>query len=151
MYKFNYDGSTMKLHIQNEKYYINEAQRTVTLVADVHVEVPKWLTRTIESSQLPNGFTNDGDWSFTEERQTEITMKHTARCSDDDRWNVEKGKKIAMAALEAKAYRSMARRISRWRKRFSDYTRHVNETFDDFACKCVKAAEHDEQYVRNIS
>lgn len=147
MYNFKHDASKMKLQIKNEKYFVNEAKRTVTVVADVAVKTPGDILFTIDQAQLPNGF-NDGEmypWDAT------VTMRHTAVCSDDDQWDVEKGKKIAMAMLEAKAYESMAKRLNTWYERFTDFTERVWNVVNDFNTRAQSAATHDREYVNRVA
>ena len=148
MYNFSYDGSKMKLHIENEKYFVNEEKRTITVVADVHVELPEFITKTIYDNQLPNGFIGHyaSLWG-----DNNITFKHTAKCAPGDQWDEEKGKKIAMAALEAKAYRSMKRRLWKWFKKFNEYANMVSDLCFNFAVRAKNAAEHDDRYIHEIA
>ena len=154
MYNFNYDKSSgFKLRIENEQYHVNAQKRTVTIVADVHVEVPEYVTRTIHASQLPNGFLNSDDWYDSNDP---IRMKHVARCSDEDVFDEAKGKKIAMAALEAKAYRSMSKRLRAWGERFflgsdKSFIVVLNKMGTEVLDKAEKAAEHDREYVNRIA
>lgn len=148
MYNFNHDGSKMKLHFSNEQYFINEFQKTVTAVADVYVSVPEYITRTISRYQLPNGFLNQ-DFIYFDERP--IQFRHTVRCLPGDVWDEEKGQKIAMAALEAKAYRSMEKRLVKWEKRFEEFVAQVRELIGEFKDKSESTAEHDERYIKEIS
>ena len=154
MYNFNYDKSSgFRLRIENEQYHVNAQKRTVTIVADVHVEVPEYVTRTIQDSQLPNGFYNSENWYVA---NTPIRMKHVARCSDEDVFDEAKGKKIAMAALETKAYRSMSKRLRTWGERFftgsdKSFIVVLNKMGAEFLDKAEKAAEHDERYINEIT
>lgn len=146
MYNFKHDASKMKLQISNEKYFVNEAKRTVTVVADVAVKTPGDILETIHMAQLPNGF-NENVYPW----EDSITMRHTAVCSDNDQWDVEKGKKIAMAMLEAKAYESMAKRLNTWYERFTDFTNRVWNVVNDFNNRALSAASHDRSYVNRIA
>ena len=149
MYNFNYDGSKFKLQIANEQYFINEEKRTITVVADVRITVPEFITRTINPQQMPNGYVPAWQTLFWEEEA--VRMRHTAKCSPDDEWDVDKGMKIAMAALEAKAYRSMAKRLVKWSERFNGFLMHVDTLIGDFMSKAKNAAEHDEKYIQDIA
>lgn len=149
MYNFNYDGSKFKLQISNEQYFINEEKRTITVVADVRVSVPEFITRTIKEEQLPNGYAPAWETLFWEGEY--IRMRHTAKCSPDDTWDEEKGRKIALAALEAKAYRSMAKRLAKWADKFNTFLIQVDNLIGEFMEKSKSAAEHDEKYIHDIA
>ena len=146
MYNFKHDASKMKLQISNEKYFVNEAKRTVTVVADVSVKTPGDILNTITEAQLPAGF-NESNYPWDET----ITMRHTAVCSKDDQWDVEKGKKIAMAMLEAKAYESMMKRLNTWYERFTDFTERLWNVINDFNARAYAASSHDRSYVNRIA
>lgn len=145
MYNFKHDASKMKLQIKNERYFVNEAKRTVTVVADVMVRTPGDILGTIYQEQLPNGFSSGYPWD------TVITMRHTAVCSEGDRWDVEKGKKIAMAMLEAKAYESMSKRLDTWYGKFAEFAERVWNVVDDFNSRSRSSAAHDREYVGRIA
>lgn len=144
MYNFKHDDRTFKLHIQNQSYIVDPEARTITVDADVYVEMPEFITRTINPLQLPNGYTTDTGLGA-------IHMSHTARCSEEDTWDEEKGKKIAMAALEAKAYFSMGKRIRKWRESFQGFVTDINIHTADFLDKCTNEAIHDLEYIDSIT
>lgn len=146
MYNFKHDASKMKLQISNEKYFVNEAKRTVTVVADVAVKTPGDILNTINQAQLPTGF-NENMYPW----EDSITMRHTAVCSKDDQWDVEKGKKIAMAMLEAKAYESMMKRLNTWYERFTDFSERLWNVINDFNARAYTASSHDRSYVNRIA
>lgn len=146
MYNFKHDASKMKLQISNEKYFVNEAKRTVTVVADVAVKTPGDILNTINQAQLPTGF-NENMYPW----EDHITMRHTAVCSKDDQWDVEKGKKIAMAMLEAKAYESMMKRLNTWYERFTDFSERLWNVINDFNARAYTASSHDRSYVNRIA
>lgn len=146
MYNFKHDASKMKLQISNEKYFVNEAKRTVTVVADVAVKTPGDILNTINQAQLPTGF-NENMYPW----EDHITMRHTAVCSKDDQWDAEKGKKIAMAMLEAKAYESMMKRLNTWYERFTDFSERLWNVINDFNARAYTASSHDRSYVNRIA
>lgn len=151
MYNFNYDGSQFKLQISEERYYINETKRTVTVTAMVEVATPEYILRTIDYSQLPVGFTADALFPFGGYDCKPVKFTATARCAPEDVWDAEKGKKIALAKLEAKAYRSMGRRLLKWVRHFRRFYIELNHLCDGFINKAAGAAEHDDRYIQDIA
>ena len=150
MYNFKHDGSKFKLQITNERYFVNVAKRTVTVTADVRVLVPDFITRTINEAQLPDGFSPAFIPFFLSDKEI-IKMEWTSRCSPDDQWDVNKGKKIALAKLEANAYKRVARSIQRWLGDFNNFVATVNQMSKEFVEKAEGAAEHDERYIYDIA
>lgn len=152
MYNFKYDGGQFRLHISNEKYYVNEKKRTVTVVAMVEVAVPEFILRTVDYTQMPNGFTADSMFPFGGVYGCQpVKMTWTARCSQDDEWDVEKGKKIALCKLEANAYRRFGKSLAIWLDKFSRFAGVLLRTGYVFVDKSVRAAEHDERYINSIA
>lgn len=150
MYNFKHDGSKFKLQITNERYFVNVTKRTVTVTADVRVVVPDFITRTINEAQLPDGFSPVFIPFFLSDKEV-MKMEWTSRCSPDDQWDVNKGKKIALAKLEANAYKRVARSITRWLDEFNNFVVTVNQMSTEFVEKAEGAAEHDERYIYDIA
>lgn len=144
-YNFNYDGSKFRLQIDNIRYFTNEKKKTVTVVADVRVQVPAFITRTIEDAQLPNGFISE--WYPYEF----ISMTATARCLPGDVFDEHLGQKIAMARLEAKAYARFQKTLDRWISRFNDFIDSLGIMYRDFTSRAANASEHDLRYIQDIS
>ena len=147
MYNFKHDSSKFKLQISNERYYVNENKRTVTVSAEVRMKVPAIIRRTIDNSQLPNGFNTEELWEF---RLCDETMKYTARCSDEDVFDPGKGKKIALAHLEANAYKRFSKSLSRWHERFMSFVSDTSAMCSEFIDKANGAAEHDLRYIDSL-
>lgn len=144
-YNFNYDGSKFRLQIDNIQYFTNEKKKTVTVVADVRVHVPAFVTRTIDVAQLPNGFISE--WYPYEF----ITMTATARCLPGDVFDEHLGQKIAMAKLEAKAYARFKKTLDRWISRFNNFIDSLGKMYEDFSSKAANACQHDLRYIQDIS
>jgi hypothetical protein len=144
MYNFNYDGSKFKLRIYRERYFINEKKRTVTVKAKVKFCVPDFITRTVSMDQLPDGF-------YPEWAHSNFEMTATARCAPEDEFDVDKGKKIAMAKLEATAYERFVGALVNWEARLKEFTRSVTLMTRDFAVKGTMAANHNWRYIDDIT
>lgn len=145
MYNFNYDGSKLRLRIENERYLTDEERKTVTVTADVRVVVPDFITRTIDKEQLPVGFISEVNrlWS--------IEMTATAKCAPGDGFDEHIGKKIAMARLEAKAYTRFSKAIDNWIDRFNDFIDSLGTMYRDFTERAHNAAEHDLRYIQDLA
>ena len=143
MYNFNYDGSKFKLRIYRERYFVNEKKRTVTVKAKVKFCVPDYITRTVSMDQLPDGF-------YPEWAHSNFEMTATARCYPEDEFNVDTGKKIALARLEAMAYERFTGALVNWNAGLKDFFRSVNQMTGQFVVKGMTAAHHDWKYIEDV-
>ena len=151
MYNFNYDGSKFKLQIFHERYFVNEEKRTVTVKAEVRVFVPDFILRTVSPEQLPEGFSTGALYPFGGVYGSEpLELTATARCAPEDEFNVDTGKKIAMAKLEASAYERFVATLVKWDADFQHFSSSVHRMTRDFAVKGTMAAHHDWRYIENI-
>ncbi len=146
MYNFKHDGSGFKLQIMNERYFTNTEKGTVTVKADVYLTVPDAVYNTILMSQWPLGFI--GNFSFA----SPVRMSATAVCAPGDTFDEEKGKKVAMARLEASAYERFKKTITNWITRFNfDFVDYLNKKTAEFVNKATMAAKHDRRYINEIT
>ena len=143
MYNFNYDGSKFKLRISRERYFVNEEKRTVTVKAKVKFCVPEFITRTVSVAQLPDGF-------YQELTYCNFEMTATARCAPEDEFNVDTGKKIALAKLEGTAYERFALALMKWNAGLKEFFRSVNQMTTQFVVKGHMAAYHDWKYIEDV-
>ena len=152
MYNFNYDGSKFKLQMFHERYFVNEEKRTVTVKAEVRVFVPDFILKTISPEQLPEGFSTGALYPFGGVYGSEpLELTATARCAPEDEFDVDKGKKIAMAKLEATAYERFVGALVNWEARLKEFTRSVTLMTRNFAVKGVTAAHHNWRYIEDIT
>lgn len=151
MYNFNYDGSKFKLHISHERYFVNEEKRTVTVKADVSVCVPVFILKTLPLEQLPVGFSPESLYPFRIHGHDTIQMTATARCAPEDEFDVDKGKKIAMAKLEASAYERFVYALVNWNAELQRFTESVNKMTRGFVVKGTMAAQHNWRYIDDIT
>lgn len=152
MYNFNYDGSKLKLQIFHERYFVNEEKRTVTVKAEVRVFVPDFILRTISPEQLPEGFSTGALYPFGGVYGSEpLELTATARCAPEDEFNVDTGKKIAMAKLEASAYERFVYALVNWNAELQRFTESVNKMTRDFVVKGTMAAQHNWKYIDDIT
>jgi hypothetical protein len=151
MYNFNYDGSKFKLHISRERYFVNEEKRTVTVKADVSVCVPVFILKTIAQEQLPVGFSPESLYPFGLYGHDDIQMTATAKCSPEDEFDVDKGKKIALAKLEAAAYERFVYALVNWNAELQRFTESVNKMTRDFVVKGAMTSQHNWRYIDDIT
>lgn len=152
MYNFNYDGSKFKLQIFHERYFVNEEKRTVTVKAEVRVFVPDFILKTISPEQLPEGFSTGALYPFGGVYGSEpLELTATARCAPEDEFDVDKGKKIAMAKLEGAAYERFVYALVNWNAELQRFTESVNKMTRDFVVKGTMAAQHNWKYIDDIT
>ena len=146
MYNFKHDGSSFKLQILNERYFTNEEKGTVTVKADVYLVVPDIVYNPILMGQWPLGFTDSPYFA------SPVTMSATAVCAPGDTFDEEKGKKIAMARLEASAYKRFRKTMANWVTRFNfEFVDYLNDKAMEFINKATLAARHDRRYINEIT
>ena len=146
MYNFKHDGSSFKLQILNERYFTNEEKGTVTVKADVYLVVPDIVYNTILMGQWPLGFTDIPCFGPS------VTMSATAVCAPGDTFDEEKGKKIAMARLEASAYERFRKTMANWVTRFNfEFVDYLNDKTAEFIVKATRTAKHDRRYINEIT
>ena len=147
MYNFKHDGSGFKLQILNERYFTNEEKGTVTVKADVYLKVPDVVSNTIVFDQWPLGFYGP-PYYFA----SPVRMSATAVCAPGDTFDEEKGKKVAMARLEASAYERFRKTITNWITRFNfEFVDYLNDKASEFINKADRAARHDRRYINEIT
>lgn len=70
-----------------------------------------------------------------------------AICSDEDKFDANKGMKIALARAEMNAYK---RAYKYFKSRLDSYKETV-KTFSDFCDKAQHCIEHNKEYIKNVS
>ena len=78
-------------------------------------------------------------------------MTATARCAPEDEFNVDTGKKIAMAKLEATAYERFVGALVNWEAKLREFAKSVTLMTRNFAVKGVTAAHHNWRYIEDIT
>ena len=147
MYNFKHDGSSFKLQILNERYFTNEEKGTVTVKADVYLKVPDVVSNTLLVDQCPIGFYG-APYYFA----SPVRLSATAVCAPGDTFDEEKGKKIAMARLEASAYERFRKTMANWVTRFNfEFVDYLNDKAMEFINKAGRAARHDRRYINEIT
>jgi len=129
-----YSRTNIKLSMTEPMYYINEKKRTVTCklngFLDGPVEGNCWLTM--------------GDINFPH-KQYETTT--TAYCHENDRFDIERGKRIALSKAENELYNQAALEVSS----VMDKIDFLREACKDFFNKALKCQAHNIDYIDSLS
>lgn len=145
-YSFKHDWSEFKLRVENEKYYVNQDNETVTAVGDVSVVVPRALKNTLYLDKLPDGFIDpEFDWM-----KGPVKMSYTAKCAPGDDFNEELGKKIALNGLEIRAYTIMANSLDKWVNMFMEWAGDICKLSEGFQEKASRTIEHNYKYLDSL-
>lgn len=109
------------------KFFVNEKKRTVTctIVAELLTPFDAWNT-------IPN---------------TYINGVGVAKCCEEDTFDVERGKRIAMAKAENNAYKKSI-------KYLEPFTKELLNTIYEMGTYAEKAGEylaHNEDYIESVS
>ena len=115
--------------LNDTQFFVNEKKGTVVCVLEGYLNVP---TTTTDILYLPERiFKGVG----------------VAKCADDDVFDVERGKRIALAKAENRIYISAMRYINATTERLVK----VLCAFDDFSEKGYHTCAHNEDYISSLS
>ena len=76
-----------------------------------------------------------------------ITTTGIAKCSNGDVFDIERGKRIALAKAENKAYRKASRHLFELQKHLS----FLNSCIDKFLSKSFHQCSHNDDFIQIIS
>ncbi len=128
----NLDMTNIKMSVVDTKYYFNGDNVTCEVVAEL--KAPETLYRRLFDY-----------WA------TPLTVKATAKCHPDDKYSVAKGKKIAQAKAEGKAYIQMKNLILRKWDMLLDDIEALAPVKDKFVDKAIRCDEHNKSYISRIT
>lgn len=121
-FKISFDG-------ESTEFFVNEKKGTVVCVLTGILDTPKDYD---ESIWIPNKF-------FKE--------KGIAKCVDGDVFDVERGKRIALAKAENRMYISALRYIENCVKPYE----FVFNAFEKFTDKAYHTCAHNDEYICSLS
>ena len=126
----NFDRQNIKLSVIDEPvYYFNKNN----VVAKVLTEVVG-----------PSAFHNHFGSIF-------LIGKGVAKCHPDDKYSIEKGKKIARARAESNAYKEAKKEIlDRWNN-LLDIIESLAPLKSEFLTKADKCNQHNDEYIDRIT
>lgn len=127
--KTKFDRKDVRLQIVNEQYFVDNFRNRVTCQIDYRLKTP-WL------SYLNFGHLGGSCISV-------------AYCHDDDVFDVEKGKKIALTKAENQAYSQVVPAlIARINEQYA-FLNTIADIAEDFREKAKNAIEHNKEYIAN--
>lgn len=131
----NYDRNDFKLTFLKEytKFYVNEMEETVACTVIAELKTPQ------ESNY-------DANIPFKIPYKI-IRCSSVASCHNGDIFDVEKGKRIALAKAENKAYRKASSYLFESQKHLN----FLSSSIDKFISKGFNQCLHNDEYVQIIS
>lgn len=131
----NYDRNDFKLSFfkENTEFYVNEKKKTVACTIVGKLNTPC-------------------EFSFTNSYPFEIpyrmfTVTGVAKCLGNDVFDVERGKRIALAKAENKVYRKASRHLFELQKHLS----FLSSGIDKFLSKSFNQCQHNDIFIESIS
>lgn len=119
----------LTFYSQETKFFVNKKNNTVTCVLKSHLKTPYNLYGIIDINQPL--FKTIG----------------TAKCHYDDNFDEERGKRIALAKAENKAYDKAIKYLEEQKEELVFYTNLINH----FGFKSKAHCEHNKEYIKKIS
>ena len=126
-----FNRSDIKVSFNNEKtkFYVNKEKGTVVCSVEGSLLVPtNW-----DSCVLVPGAT--------------LVEKGVAKCAPEDTFDVERGKRIALARAENKVYLSALKYLDK----FMEQIAVIVNAYEDFNDKAYHACAHNEDYIESLS
>lgn len=126
---YNRTDIKIKFHSDRTKFFVNEEKRTVACVVEGALHTPYDWDRSV---MIPNA-------TFTE--------RAVAKCAPEDTFDVERGKRIALARAENKVYMSALKHLDKY---MADIMFFLN-AYEMFTDKAYHACAHNEDYIESLS
>ena len=126
-----FNRSDIKISFNNDgtRFYVNEEKGTVVCSVEAYLLVPtNWDSCVV----IPGAH-------FTE--------KGIAKCAPGDTFDVERGKRIALARAENKAYLSGLKHLDA----FMEQIGFIVNAYEEFNDKAYHACAHNEDYIDSLS
>ena len=125
----NFDKSDIKLSFDETNFYCDGNNVTCELVVGFNAPMAFYLN-------LGSPY---------------IKVKATAKCHPDDVFSYEKGKKIALAKAESRAYRLMKNELLRRWSSLLDNIEALAPLKNAFIDKALSCVEHNDKYIKGIT
>lgn len=126
---FNRSDIKISFNSEGTKFYVNEKKGTVVCSVEACLLVP-----------------TDWDGCVYVPGNTFIE-KGIAKCAPGDTFDVERGKRIALARAENKAYLSALKHLDK----FMEQIAFIVNAYEDFSDKAYHACAHNEDYIDSLS
>lgn len=118
--------------VYEPQFFVNEDNKTVTCKLDAV------LDNSVMRTLFDDAFIGFND---------RLSATATAKCSPNDAFDIDRGKRIAMARAENKIYRQALSRMVRWRKIFERAIAKSVQSGNKF----MEYSYHNKEYIRAIS
>lgn len=127
----SFNRRDFKVSFEKERicFYVNEEKKVVTCTMEATVLVP----------------TNYYDTVFIPQHYCKCVG--VAKCHKDDEFDIERGKRIAMAKAENDAYKKASEYLMKYYKEILFFFISIG----DFMEKCNNCCEHNEDYIISVS
>lgn len=124
----NFDRTNIKVETIDTTYYYNGNNVTVEIL--VKAKMPEVLTSLVGVIYK--------------------TVKATAKCHAEDKYDRKMGEKMALARAEAKAYDQVANVINTAYDELTDALTSLKPIVEEFNAKAEKSVAHNETYVKEL-
>ena len=131
-----YNRDNVKLsYIGEPEYYINEKKRTVTC---------KLRAEMLGPEEISSGWISPKYISFPFETMVSTA---TARCHKDDKFDIERGKRVALSKAENELYSMASLKVSEVAEKL-DFLRTA---CNDFFKKSIRCQAHNIDYIDSLT
>jgi hypothetical protein len=131
-----YNRSNIKVSFTGEPFFtINESEKTITCTLKANLVTPVPVQDDVPANSE----------AFIYGAAFSVVAK--AKCSKNDVFDIERGKRIAMAKAENKIYAAAEFYLRKMRKSFAMMVTAI----DDFNKKAVRCAAHNLDYIDTLS
>lgn len=133
-----------KLSFEEPKFFINEKKGIVTCVMEYRFAGADYVLKDIADLFFGNkdlfGCDNPLKGYYT-------TVTASAKLDPQDKFDVEKGKKVARAKAESQAYRFISKTLSRVLEK---YLTNLTISVGEFQTKALGVIEHNDRYIKQF-
>ena len=125
--------NNIKLHFKSPTYFVDEENKVVICHLKFKTSVPTTF-------KLNMPWSDEGNPSFSQ------TVKAVAFVKENDDFNINVGKKVALAKAENKAYSY----VLNYYKQAKDKLCRALDAYDDFEDKVWRVKAHNVEYMRKF-
>lgn len=126
---YNRTDIKIKFNSEKTKFFVNEKKKTVACVVEGELRTPYDWDKAI---MIPHAT---------------LTERAVAKCAPEDTFDIERGKRIALARAENKVYIAALRHLDK----FMDEVAFFSNAYEMFADKAFHACAHNEDYIESLS
>lgn len=126
-----YNRNNFKLSFDkfNKHFYVNEKKRTVTCVVEAVLNVPSSWDSVVNLWNKP------------------FKVACTSKCHPDDRFDVDRGKRIALAKAENKTYEMSLKYLHE----YEEHLLFILNAIENFRDKSNRQCEHNLDFIETLT